>query len=130
MDLSTEERKNTLKIPSCDEEKSLATERSTDIKKSIATEQQEPSNMPSNPSSKTVIPIDQRKWNDIVGWRVSMTKVSRHHGFCPEDERAIDWNSLPTLRRDFGREDAGSLSNSQWWIFHIDEVPIKVSQED
>ena len=99
----------------------------TSIEKSIATKQQEQSSTPSHPPSHTFIPIDQRKWNDMLAvsyvmrefpaWSVSkiVTKVSRHHGFHREDDGAIDWNSLlPKLRRDFEKEDVGSFSNSQW----------------
>ena len=49
-------------------------------------------------------------------WRVSKieTKVSRHHGLHQEYDGAIGWNSLlPRLRRDFGKEGAGSFSISQ-----------------
>ena len=47
--------------PSHDEEMASG----ASIEKSIATKKQEQSSPPVNPPSKTSIPIDQRKWNDI-----------------------------------------------------------------
>ena len=110
-------------MPSFDEEMAHG----TSIEKSIATKQQEQSNPPSTSPSKTIIPIDQRKWNEIravnnvkresLVWRVSkiVTKVSRHRCLHRENDGAIDWCSLLSmLRGKFENEDAGSFSNSQW----------------
>ena len=74
----------------------------TGIEKPIATKHQEQSSPPSNPPSKTFMPIDQRKWKDlpaandvmrgILAWRVSKiaTQVSRRHGLHRECDGAID----------------------------------------
>ena len=58
--------------PSHDEEMASG----TSIEKSIATKQQERSSPPANPSSKTLIPIGQREWNEegdnsVLTWRSS-----------------------------------------------------------
>ena len=94
--------------------------------KSVATKQKKQAGPQSYPVSKTFVPVDHWKWNDIsavdyvskgsLSWRVSkiMTKMLRHHGLHREDDRVIDWNSLlPTLYRDFERENAGRWSSKE-----------------
>ena len=79
--------------------------------KPVATKQQKQYIPSSSSSSSTVMPIDQRKWNDIsaVGkiddnsYKISklMTRLLRHQGYLREDDGTIEWRKfLPLFYRE------------------------------
>ena len=73
-------------------------------------------------SSTTVLPIDQRKWNDIlVGYfdeesvnvSKTMTRIPRHQGRQREKDEALEWRRLlPMFCRD--HPDASKRTNQMW----------------
>ena len=93
----------------------------------IATKQRRQSTPQSYLVFQMSAPIDQWKLNDIpafdcvmkgsLSWRVSniVPKMLRHHGHLRENDGAIDWNPfLPTLCRDFDKENVGRWPNTEW----------------
>ena len=86
-----------------------------------ATKQQEHF-IPSS-SSSTIMPIDQRKWNDILAvgnvngksFKIlkKMTRILQHPGFPLENDGAIEWKRLLLMFcRD--RFDAPKWTNQIW----------------
>ena len=98
----------------------------------VATKQKEQSAQPFSSLSTMVVPVDQRKWKDILAvdfvdkgslsFSVSktMTRILRHRGLYREADGAMDWNILSPM---FCRDDWNALGwTNRNWLNHLHEV--------